>query len=409
MTTNTRIEFQNKHWREPLVNIPPFRRDIYQKIWKDLDTKLAAIITGPRRIGKSIILKQILASIINEQHITPRQILFYEFEPGQNSDDVWDIYDYFRTSVADPRTPTYLFFDEIQYVKNYETTIKTIYDNSAHVKIFLTGSLSLSYKNKMQDSLAGRFFAYPLYPLSFKEYLALAAPADLQVFTSCQAESDRFKRAHELAILNAHFRTFLAIGRFPKLIGLSIDQCNAYLQNILNQSLNLDVFAYFKIHKPLVMTALFKYLQIHNGSLVSLNKLASQLQVTHPTLTEYFNILELMGLIYPVYNTRNPLIKLNSSKKIYVNSSFALLDSALDPSTATGFAVESYILEQMLSRGEKVTFYRRRNQEIDFLIPSKHLGYEVKFRPDFIPLKVSLPGYKLDQITLQNSLPACLF
>ncbi|MFH1244059.1 MAG: ATP-binding protein [bacterium] len=409
MTTNTRIEFQNKHWHETLVDVPLFRRDIYQKIWTDIDTKLAAIITGPRRIGKSIILKQILASLIKEKHVVPRQILFYEFEPGQNSDDIWNIYDFFRTSVADPRLPTYLLFDEIQYVKNYETTIKTIYDNATNVKIFLTGSLSLSYKNKMQDSLAGRFFAYPLYPLSFKEYLSLATPSDLQILTTCQTETDQFKKAHELTILNSHFRTFLALGRFPELIGLSLEQCKSYLKNILNQSLNLDVFAYFKIHKPLVMTALFKYLQTHNGSLISLNKLASLLQVTHPTLTEYFNILELMGLIYPVYNTQNPLIKLNASKKIYVNSSFALLDAVLDPSTATGFAVESYILEQMLSRGEQVTFYRNRNQEIDFLIPSKHLGYEVKFRPDFIPLKLVLPGYKLAQITLQNTHPACLF
>ena len=63
---------------------------------------------------------------------------------------------------------TYIYiFDEIQYVNGYESMIKMIYDNKDSCKIFITGSLSLSYKKRMSESLTGRFFSYKLFPLNF--------------------------------------------------------------------------------------------------------------------------------------------------------------------------------------------------------------------------------------------------
>jgi len=403
------VNFQNKHWAQTPYSTPLFERNLVASIWQDVDTQLIALITGPRRIGKSVILKQLINKLIQIKNIPSRQILFYEFSPHQDPDDLWQVFNYFSQTVADPRLPTYLFFDEIQYLAAYESIIKNIYDNSYHAKIFLTGSLSLTYKHKMHESLAGRFFSYPLYPLNFEEYLKLFVPEDAVLFAKAQTSDDPFKTKRLLNILNPHFRKFLRLGRFPELSTLNLDQSTLYLQNILNQSLNQDVFAYFDIQKPLIISALFEYLRLNNGGIVSINKLSSLLGASNQTIGDYLNILDIMGLVYPVYNTTNPLIKLNSSKKIYVNSAFSLLNTKFDQSTSFGTAVESYIVEELLSRNKLVTFWRDRDKEIDILLPKERLGYEIKFSPNPPTLKLKLPGYKLDLVTLQDNNPACLF
>ena len=403
------ISYQNKHWNGNDRIIPKYERELLTRVWNDIDTKLMALITGPRRVGKSIVLKQIINKLIKGRHISPKQILFYEFEPNQNVNDLWDIFYYFTQNVADPRLPTYLFFDEIQYLENFESTIKNIYDNQDQTKIFLTGSLSLSYKHRMHESLAGRFFSYTLYPLKFKEYLALFVPNDEHVYDEALKETDRFKKQYLVNILNPHFRQFLEFGRFPELSTLVSVQTKDYLQSILNQSLNQDVFTYFGIQKPLLISSLFEYLRVNNGGIISSNKISSLLGGSNQTVTEYLNILEIMGLIYPVYNTTNSLIKLNSLKKIYVNSAFALLDTKYDQSTTVGFAVESYILERLLEKGETVTFWRKREKEVDFILPKKNLGYEVKFRPNSSEVKQIVKNFDIELISLNGKVPACLF
>lgn len=408
MKLEEKILFQNKHWGQGRFDTFSFKRDIYTNIWKDIDTKLIGLITGPRRVGKSVIIKQLINDLIKLKSIEPKQILFFEFSPKQKSETIWEVYKFFTNEVTNINLPIYIFFDEIQYVNGYESSIKEIYDNTS-CKIFLTGSLSLSYKNKMEESLGGRFFAYKLLPLNFSEYLHLSNSENYNIYKKTISENDRFKRQNSLMTLNSEFRHFLEFGRFPEIINFSKEQSKSYISNVINQSLNQDVFSYFKIHKPQIISSLFNYFVENNGSLISINRLSKDLGVSNQTITLYINILEIMNLIYIVYNSKNPLTKGQSSKKVYVSSAFGLLESKFDIQTSMGFAVESYILERLLEKDETVTFWRKRQKEIDFLLPKKNIGYEVKFRSSFKPIKQLLKDYEVETISLDGKAPACLF
>lgn len=408
MSLDEKMLFQNKHWGQGKFDTFPFKRDIYTKIWEDIDTKLIGLITGPRRVGKSVIIKQLINDLIISKSVEPKQILFFEFSPKQKSEAIWDVYKFFVKEVANINLPTYIFFDEIQYIDGYESSIKEIYDNS-NGKIFLTGSLSLTYKNKMEESLGGRFFAYKLLPLNFKEYLYLSNSDNYSIYEKTMSENDKFKKQRSLMNLNSEFRHFLEFGRFPEIINFSKEQSKSYISNVINQSLNQDVFSYFKIHKPQIINSLFDYFVKNTGSLISINKLSKDLGVSNQTVTLYINILEIMNLIYIVYNSINPLTKGQSSKKVYVSSAFGLLESKFDLQTSIGFAVESYILERLLEKDELVTFWRKREKEIDFLLPKKNIGYEVKFRSSFKPIKKSPKGFGIETISLDGKTPACLF
>lgn len=403
------IHFQNSHWGKGKFDTFNFKRHIFSNVYADIETKLIALITGPRRVGKSVLLKQLANEIITGREINPNQIILFEFSPAHTQEKIWEVYRYFTKEISDPRLPQFLLFDEIQYLEAYESTIKEIYDNSQNTKIILTGSLSLSYKRRMEESLAGRFFSYKILPLNFSEYLELAKPETFAVFKKAQAETNKLRLQYDLAILNAEFRNFLSFGRLPEMVNFTKDQSENYLRTILNQSLNQDAFNYFEIEKPQTMNSLFDYLKINNGGLISINSLAQSLAASNQTISLYLNILEIMGLIYLLYNSTNPLIKLNSSKKSYVSSAYALLETKLNLVSSIGFAVESYILERLLEKGETVTFWKKRDKEIDFLLPKKKLAYEIKYRSKIKIRNVSLFGYKLEVISLDGQVPACLF
>ena len=409
MDIQEKIVFLNKHWGQGKFETFEFKRYLFSKIWKDIETKPITLLTGPRRTGKSVIVKQLINEVINKKRVNPRQVLFYEFSREEKTEVVWRVFDYFSKEVADPRLPIYLFFDEIQYLKDYELILKQIYDNTQNCKIVITGSLSLSYKRKMQESLTGRFFPYHLYPLNFSEYLELTKQDSFQIFKEIENIKDNYKKQSLLAPLNADFREFLLYGRFPETVNFTKDQTHAYLKNIISQSLNQDVFSYFEIEKPLIVNAIFEYIRQNNGGIISINKLADNLSASNQTATLYLNILDQMGIIYLVYNSLNPLVKTQCAKKAYINSSFALLETKLDIQTATGIAVESYILERLLEKNETVTFWRKRNKEIDFILPKKKIGYEIKFRTQTPYTKNAPKGFSIKTLSLNGEYPACLF
>lgn len=409
MQLREKILLQNPHWNTKKVNALEFKRDIYKKIWKDIDLRLMSLLTGPRRVGKSIILRQIMNDLIINSKVNPKQILFFEFSPTDKVESIFDIYLLYKKEFENTKERTYLIFDEIQYIDGYESIIKEIYDNNDNTKIILTGSLSLSYKKRMQDSLAGRFFNYKVPYLNFEEYLSLEKESNRQEFIEAYDEKGKDRKKYLINSLNIKFKNFLEFGRFPEIVNFDHINAKAYIQNVTSQSLNQDVYAYFKIAKPQVLNGLFEYTKANNGGEISVNKLGSLLGASNPTVSLYLDVLEIMGLVYFVYNSTNPLIKLNSTKKAYVNSSFSLLDSKLDIGTAYGFAVESYILERLLEKGKNVTFYRNRQKEIDFLIPKENIGYEVKFRSDPPKIKYQLKGFELNTISLSDKYPACIF
>lgn len=406
MALFSRISGQNDQWTNKDINSWPIHRDLFAKIWQDIDIKPMIFLTGPRRVGKSIILDQLAEKLTAEKSVSPKDILFFEFNQSDTDETIWEVFETFKKQVVSGENRRlFIFFDEIQFVKGYENVIKEIYDNH-NVKIALTGSLSLSYKRRMKESMAGRFFPYHLFPLNFREYLKFKNSTPISI-----DPTSNLIRNQQLDALNTKFRDFLEFGRFPETINLTPDQTRAYAQTILGQSLTQDAFSYFKIEKPQIMLALFAHIQKNNGSEIKIQNLASEIGANRETIAAYIDILEQMGLIYILKNTTNPLKMAKSSRKAYTSSTFALLESKRDFQTTFGFAAESYCLERLLEKSETVTFFRERDKEIDFLLPEKKIAYEVKFRSKFakVTLPKKLTKFKLETLSLSGENPVCLF
>lgn len=409
MNIQSHIVEQNPQWRGSFFPVPNLKRDLYDNLYASLQSPLITFLTGPRRVGKSILLKQIINHLVSVDKVRSSRILFFEFSPKQNQECIWDVYHYFKQNILQDEQTIYLFFDEVQVIPGFEIILKEIYDNMDQTKnkIIVTGSPSISYKRKMAESLAGRFIPYRLFPLNFKEYLRLLESPLRSKLTN--PGQDRLTRTGNMEQLNAEFKRFLSWGRLPQMLAMPDNERVFYLDSSINQSITQDVFDYFRIQNPSAISALFAYLCQNNGQIIIKENLSKVSGISLITVGNYLDVLELMGLTYTVYNSTNPIVKLNSARKIYVSSMFGLKNSKYDPQTAFGFAAESYVLERLLEQNQLVTFYRNRNKEVDFLLPKSKIAYEVKYRLEFEQPKVVLPDFELKTLSYSGSLPVCLF
>jgi len=409
MDIQSRIVELNPQWRGELFPLPALRRDLFEVLRTSLKSPLITFLSGPRRVGKSVLLKQLVNNLVLQEKVRPTRILFFEFSPNQDRELIWETYRYFKQNILQNKESLYIFFDEVQVVSGFEIAIKEIYDNldQTSEKIIVTGSPSISYKRNMAESLAGRFIAYRLFPLSFMEYLRLGNSPLLE--KTSNLSQDNLSRLGDMEQLNMEFKRFLTWGRLPQMLNMPDNERGLYLEGSIDQSITKDAFDYFDIQNPRALSALFAYICQNNGQVMVKENLSKVSGISTITVAHYLDVLELMGLIYTVYNSANPIVKLNSARKIYVSSMFGLKNSKYDPQTAFGFAAESYVLERLLELNNLVTFYRNRDKEIDFLLPKNNIAYEVKYRPQFEQPKVILPDFELKVLSYSGSLPVCLF
>ncbi len=372
-----RLELQNPQWLGNPIYTPDQKRDIFYELSKDLSDDLIILINGPRRVGKSVLLKQLIKNLIEKDSISPRNTFFYEFSHGDTKETLEEVFKTYSEEIWDRQERAYLFFDEAQYIEGYESTIKLIYDlHKGRVKIFLTGSLSISYKRRMQESLAGRFFEKKLFPLSYEEYLKFTNPEEYSNYLHLKGLTKPLLVQGFAQRNRADFEVFLRYKRLPETVFFQdLEKCQMYISTVKDQSLNQDALTYFGVGKPTILSAFFAHISEKPGMEVNLSALSQDIfSVTEPTLSSYLDILEIMGMVYIVRNTLNPLKAVNSLRKAYVSSHFS------SPNINIGYLVESYVLERLLSQGEKVTYYRKRDKEIDFLVPENKKAYEVKYR-----------------------------
>lgn len=353
----------NPWWRTGKIpeEIASFaKRGLFDELVRFLPERQILCITGLRRMGKTILLHQLI-SVLLEEH-PPESIVYANYDLVEDAVEkilgqCQEIHHYdYRTK------KTFLFLDEVQQRKNWEKEIKILYDLYPHLKIFITGSASLFIEKKSKESLAGRAFSFPLPPLTFSEYLSLKKIPYEQ---------------HKLLLykneLLPALQHYMLTGGFPEL--LSADdplKIATYIkETIMNRVIFIDIPTVFAIEEPELLSRLLSIISQSPGQIIDYESLASDLQRNRKTISNYIFYLEKAFLIKKVYNfSRNLLTSEKKAKKIYpVSTAFARLFEAQ----------EGKVIETVILMNRPFTFfYRQGNKEVDF-VDKDALPVEVKY------------------------------
>ena len=153
------------------------KREMYMKrIRPFIGTELIKVMTGIRRCGKSVMLELIKEELV-ESGISSAQFISINFEDLNFShlQTAKSLHDEITKRAAEINGKVYLFFDEIQEVKDWEKCINSL-RVSLDCDIYITGSNAKLLSGELSTYLGGRFVEFVIYPFSFAEFLELYRP-----------------------------------------------------------------------------------------------------------------------------------------------------------------------------------------------------------------------------------------
>lgn len=179
------IRSYNPWWRgEEMQHPPSFRRWLFDRLYRQISTGMtpAVVLRGPRRVGKTVLLRQTIRSLLDDG-VTGRRILYVAFDELPTlrgiQEPVLAIARWYEEAVlgesfnraANNDRPAYLLFDEVQNLDAWAPQIKNLVDNHG-VRALITGSSSLRIEAG-RDSLAGRVTTLEMGPLLLREIAGL--------------------------------------------------------------------------------------------------------------------------------------------------------------------------------------------------------------------------------------------
>jgi predicted AAA+ superfamily ATPase len=343
--------------RESLLET--YRRKLYEELKKGLERRQALLIWGMRRVGKTVLTLQLIDDLL-KSGVDPRFVVYFSFdEAPSNVRDVLETYQKKVLTATFEATDerVYVFLDEIQKVKDWESQIKVYYDLYPQVKFVLTGSASVELRKRSRESLAGRVIAYLLEPLSFGEFLELSGKA-----VGAIRKNPRLWDREMTSLL---YR-YMDYGTFPELAGVDDREfARSYiLSNVVERVVYRDVPQEFGLRDVELLKSLLYLVARNPGGVVNYSELSKNLGRDQRTISNYVEYLEYGLLVKLVYNYRgSPLASARKMKKAYLGTpnlafAFGQPDSRVTPK----------LLENLVLMKTGARFFYRNSFEVDFVL-----------------------------------------
>ena len=263
------------------------KRAIYQQLLNNIHTRRALVLFGPRQVGKTTILRQLVADM-------PRQdYLWFSGDDLEHRELLTDIS--IREAERQFTSRKIIVIDEAQRVRNIGLTIKIIVDNIPGAQVIASGSSSFDLANQINEPLTGRKTDFWLFPFSYGE---------LALHNSDIAERNSLAAR-------------LIYGTYPAVINSPGNERET-LKTLANEYLYRDAFALQELRKPELLINLLKALALQMGNQVSFAELGKTLKVSSPTVERYIQLLEQAFIIFRLGAfSRNLRTELSKTRKIY--------------------------------------------------------------------------------------------
>lgn len=395
----------NPWWRgEAIPDLPKWRRAAFRELhtWTtNPPAPRAVLLSGARQIGKTTLMLQAVDSILRAG-TPPSNILYATFDhPILKLAGIDAVLDAWREREPKADGLEYLFLDEAQFIREWGTWVKLQVDFQKSRRIAFTGS-AMPLVEVGQESGVGRWHTIRLTTLSFYEYLQiknLTLPP-LPKIKSLRdlfdwKQADFYRVTEAAASYVGHFHEYLVRGGFPQTAQVeSITQAQRLLrEDIIDKVLKRDMTALFGVRRVLDMEHTFLYLCMHDGGLLDMVDLCSNLEVKRPTAQNFIELLESTHLIYrlPPYGYGKDVLR--ARFKIY------LADAAIAPAVmlkgktiledpaALGVATETAVFKHLFARyyaqNVRFTYWRgKKDREVDLVaeVDGQIIPFEVKYR-----------------------------
>ncbi len=367
-------------------------RTVLPQIMRALQPQKVVVILGPRRVGKTVLLKQLADQLheeplfLNGEDMAARELLQ-------------------RRSIANYKAllgkKRLLFIDEAQKIEHIGAILKLMVDEIEGIRIVATGSSAFDLEQNTGEPLTGRKKSFRLFALSEGE------------LNSVESEVEKKDALTQRLVL----------GNYPELFHISDREDKVdYLREIVESYLLKDILSFEQIAKSDKILGLLRLLAFQVGKEVSHNELGQQLGMSKNTVDKYLDLLAKVYIIQPVGGfSRNLRKEVSKSKRYYfldngIRNILAANMNPVDQRRDIGEIWENYLISERLKlqsyqRKLSYNYYWRTydQQEIDWVEEREGqlFGYEFKWNPRKSPKapaawRKAYPNAHFEVITSEN-------
>jgi predicted AAA+ superfamily ATPase len=422
-----RLRLENPWWAVPDYKSPyaelPVR--LYFKHFYAQATQTAVrralVLMGPRRVGKTVMLQQLVKRLIEEG--TPsKKVCYISIDaPLYNNLGLEELFALCRRATGDDNPEGYtIIFDEIQYLKNWEVHLKTMVDFFRKTRIIVSGSAAAALRLKSNESGAGRFTDFMLPPLTFQEFLHLKGLKHLvkEVESIEIGGSDRGSTlgSDDYPALNEQFVEYINYGGYPEVLfskEIRQDPGRFIRSDIIDKVLLRDLPSLYGISDVQELNSLFNVIAYNSGHEFNLESLSQESGVHKATIRKYLEYLEaafLIKVLYPVGINSRRFIRASRFKLYLTNPSMrcALFTPISSTEDHFGQMVETAIVAQYMHWGQFPLHYAAwTGGEVDLVSVAKDLvtmwAVEVKWSNQYFERPKKLKS--LLRYAEENNLP----
>lgn len=352
------------------------------------DTEPVKVITGIRRCGKSSLLK-LMIEHLKQNGVLPSQILYVNFESFEFVEfNSTKLYNYVKERIVTNKR-MYLFFDEVQRVKNWENAINA-FRVDFNCDIYITGSNAYLLSSEYATYLSGRCVEIKMLPLSFVEFIDFN---DLSLKTEVGALGDKRTYAEDSSgskyPLKEVFNSYLKFGGMPGITELGLDQekslmllDSVYSTIIVRDILDLaNLREKGPINDSVLLKKIVMFLSDNIGNNVSLSSIGNTLsneglledvktkgKVSVHKLQYYVNSLLESFFFYEIkrFDIKGKEYLKTLGKYYIVDLGFRNLLLGYR-NRDIGHVLENIVYLELLRRGYDVAIGKIDNLEIDFI------------------------------------------
>lgn len=317
------------------------------------DKHIIKVITGIRRCGKSTLMKMFKDYLL-ESGISSEQIIFLNFEDFDNYEllNAKNLYSFLKPKIQQGRM-TYIFFDEIQNVQDFQRVVDSLFLNEK-IDIYLTGSNAYLLSGELATLLSGRYITIEMLPLSFKEFCS-AQDANLSV-------SEKYRR-------------YVERSSFPYALNFGDDKTEIldYLRGVYSTIVLKDIISRYKISDTKMLESVLRFIFDSIGSPISAKKISDTMvsfgrKIDVKTVEKYISAFQDSFIIYEAkrYDIKGKQY-LKLLEKYYaadVGLRFLLLGQKANN---VGHILENVVYLELIRRDYDVYVGKIDDMEVDFV------------------------------------------
>ncbi len=344
-----------------------YKREKYLKKIRGFyhECEIIKVITGVRRCGKSSIMNLIIQELI-EAGIKVENILYFNLDkkPYDRVSTPEEL-DHLISENGKSKGTKYLFIDEIQNVKGFETVINS-WREERDFSIFITGSNSYLLSGELATKLTGRYIEFNILPLTFDEYL------NVKKFFGKQISTDNM----------SELRNYIYEGGFPYAVRLnSLNDKRRYVQSLIDEIFEKDIRKRVKIRNRAAFESVMKYIVNNFGATTSIQNIVDDFskngtQIKKETVNRYIDALVKAKILMPCERFDMKSRKsLSGEKKYYLSDLSFYYALNTDNRINYGPALENIVYTYAASKDYMISVGKIGKLECDFIVRDNEMSY----------------------------------